>query len=392
MPMDFSPVGGSSGVRLTTVSPASAAASLPSVSMSLRPAATLDLAGASVPSVASPGGSRLSLNLGATIRNWFAAPEVKTPATTEPTTAPAAPGLDSPTDLAAKTTEIMPAPKTLQERLAYTDSLARDLPREDRVFYDMARNNVLSAYQLEQSMDDAGKTLRTSELSMQALESQTADLVKDTANARQAYGLRLNAVQGDQDAALLIGAKTTGKYWGTEFSADPATMEQVNRSLNQRAQFVDLAQESAASGNYSEARGYLQSAQSALDAAVTAKNMAGRIEHRTGFMGMMVESADGVTTQRHFDWESLAALSTIVLPILSTVYTTQMTLKSNKMQMDWQQKENDKDRQNALDQLRLQGQYQIEAAQIAADAEVASSSHPSVGASSVPSLGGSFSG
>lgn len=399
MTMDFTPVGGGSGGGFSNPLAAVTANSGPSPSLSsLRPASVLDLAGAAT-SRAPASGSRLSLNLGSTlsgIRNFFLAP------------APSASSVPPASDAAAAGAPAAPAATaglddfssmSPDQKVRTLNTMAAKLPPADQP---AAREAIATALdrgrmgaQIALTAKAQGTDLGSYDGGAMAMDSAYAHiqgLLSGANHAKDMFGLsRINAL-GDAEAARLLASKDTGKYWGTSYAADPETMNAVNRSLGQYDYFMKMADQEASAGRYTEAQGYLSNALQARDAAVASKNLSGRIEERSGFMGLMIESRDGTTTPRHFDWQSLAALSAIVLPIASTIYSTEMQRQSAKMQLDWQAEENEKDRQNALDQLRISGQYQIEAAQIAAGAAEDAKSHPAVGASSVPSLGGSFSG
>lgn len=179
-----------------------------------------------------------------------------------------------------------------------------------------------------------------------------------------------------------------GRLWSLKTSKALGSDElpAVTDNYQRAAEAYREAEGYASKGKFEMARDSIDQAKAYMSAA----NQAKRDLAKGGTPGLYgQENNDGTFTK---DWSGFAAWASVIAPIIALGIQSALTVSQNNAMRDFTKEENEKDRQQRMDEINAQGNFRLQEASIAAEASTASATKPTINqASSSVSLGGAFS-
>ena len=282
--------------------------------------------------------------------------------------------------------QVTPAPDTWS---ASVDQVVRTLSEQGR---------TMEAWQISSARDqiqnDEALISTKGEAAAAAANITPADIARRKQTLAMSVAGTQSSMLGDKESvsldlgnvdALLETAKkqvASGTLWDSPGAAqlsgtDLAPFEDMVKSAEKyRTRANDLIREN----KFAEASAALARAESIMDQYKSSRREFGKTVAKQGLFRKTYYDGTSDTDATQF-----LAWASVLSPLLTLGVTSAITISNNREQREFAEEENEKDRQQRLDEIRLRGDYELQAAGISAEA----SSKPAIAATS-GSLGGNF--
>ena len=307
---------------------------------------------------------------GVVIPEGAAGPVASTPAATTPADAAGRAPLDVRTELV----------KRSYDNIEFSTALSQLDSAKERLETLKAKPGVSEAsLRLAQTKYDdalrAGTALVTNK--NKAIEAAASKVASGRIELRTSWGL---ADDGTLDETSRLA---TGKLWGDGAhtgTISGSDLEQLQNFAKRAHELYTEADSLASAGDAEAATVAASEARAYTDQLVAMKRDLGQRESEKGLFGYYRN--DGTRVR---DASEFMAWAQIISPLLALGVTTAVTVSENRSQRQWTEEENEKERQQRLDEIKLTGDYRLAAAGI----ESSASAKPAINATS-GTLGGSF--